>query len=106
MKFLVLINPIAGFSPALSEQNLQLLLNGLDYWDQIVKQRKAVGGPLAGAAGGVGIVDVESPEELHAMLQGAPSAGFVRFEVHALTTFDSAKKALRQQLENLKKMGK
>ncbi len=103
MKFLVKVIPIEGFPPTPPEQNVQLILAQLDYFEQLVKRGKAVGGPFAGVTGGAGIIDVESPEELHAILQGAPAAGIVRFEVQALTTFETAKKAMRQQLEALKK---
>lgn len=105
MKFLVKVRPVEGV-PLPPEQALQLNLASMDYWEQQSKIGKIVGAPFAGKAGGAGIVEVESPEELTALTQGSPGAGIVVFEIDALTTFEAAKKTARQQLEALKKAGK
>ncbi len=83
-----------------------MLLATLDYWEEIIKSGKAVGGNFAEGQGGGGIVEVESLEELYAMLSGAPNAGTIRYEVHGLTSIEEGKKIIRQQLEDLQKTGK
>jgi len=102
LKFLVKVHPAEGV-PLPPEQALQLNLASMDYWEQQIKSGKVTGAPFAGKAGGGGVLEVGSPEELHAILQGSPAAGITRYEVEALTTFEAAKKAARQQLEALKK---
>lgn len=105
MKFLVKIEPL-NVAPMGPKEGLHLLLATLDYWEEIMKSGKAVGGNFAEGQGGGGIVEVESLEELYAMLSGAPNAGMIRYEVHGLTSIEDGKKVLRRQLEDLQKTGK
>ncbi len=102
MKFLIKLGPM-GISPMPPEQSTQLVMAEIEYWHKLEKTGKIVGGPFAGKQGGGGIIEVESLDELHAILTGAPFYGMARVEVHALTTFEASKKVLSQQLEALKK---
>ena len=95
----------SGILPLSPEESLKLTLATLDYWDAIMKSEKATGGSLVDGSGGGGILDVESLEELAAILSGAPNAGFAKYEIHGLTTLETTKKILNQQLEALKKAG-
>jgi len=102
LKFLIKVVPM-GISPMPPEQSTQLLMAEMEYWHKLEKTGKIVGGPFAGKQGGGGIIEVESLDELHSMLTGAPFYGMACTEVHALTTFEASKKAVNQQLEALKK---
>ncbi len=103
MKFLVKMESIGSvlMSP---KEGLQLTSATLDYWNSIIESGKAVGGSFVEMNGGGGILEVESLEELEAILGGAPNAGFVRYEVHGLTDLENSKKVIRKQLEALKKV--
>ncbi|UCD96411.1 MAG: hypothetical protein JSV35_07985 [Candidatus Bathyarchaeota archaeon] len=102
MKFLIKIEPLNAL-PIDPKESLHLLLTSLDYWEKIIESGKAIGGNFAEGQGGGGIVEVESLEELYAMLSGAPNAGLIRYEVHGLTSIKDGKKTIMQQLEDLQK---
>lgn len=102
LKFLIKIEPL-NVAPMDPKETLHMLLATLDYWEEIMKSGKAVGGNFAEGQGGGGIVEVESLEELYAMLSGAPNAGIIRYEVHGLTSMEEGKKIIRKQLEDLQK---
>lgn len=88
MQFLVITKPRSAPPPEMAVP----LIEAMEAW---VAQNRASGKAkalwsFAGYAGGGGVVDVDSPEELDEIMAGFPFAPFSTIEVLALADLDRA----------------
>jgi muconolactone delta-isomerase len=101
MKFLVLQKPRVG--PPLTIEQLKASSEALEASVKILKEGKEKGKiecfyGIAGG-GGLGIVNVDSHEELSNRIQGLPITNFGQLEVYALVDLEAVSENLKKMIE-------
>ena len=92
----------AGMPPMPPDQVYELVVKE---WETILKYKEQgkilAGGALAGRRGGCGIFDVDSNDELHALISQLPLFAFIEWEIVPLISSESALEGAKQTLAKL-----
>ena len=85
--FLKLLPPRATFTVDMTADERKIMLDHIAYWAPYVEKGIMVAmGPVMDPAGGygVGIIEVDSKEELDALIDGDPATTLHRYEVYPM----------------------